>query len=115
MNRFIEEDKLVSDFMGYFKYDPTKERKWTKEDGWRLSRVRFRSSYDWLLPAYYKIVKIMEDETDEEVYTPEAVAQFNVVIDALTDTDNINDLFNQIVRFIQIYNDQERHKTEGDS
>ncbi len=114
MDKIIEDSKLVAKFMGA-NYNPDAERSWTKEGGWVLSKVHYRTSYDWLVPVYNRIIKLMDDETDVEVYTPEATAQLNVVIDNLTDGQPIFDLFDSIVHFIEIYNDQKRRKTKGDS
>ncbi len=112
MNKLIEEDMLRSELLGQFKYDPTKERTWTKEYGWSLSKVQFRSSWDWLMPIYYKILGIINSE---ELNTEESVAQFNVIVDRITDENSISEVFKEIVHFIEIYNDEKRHKTKGDS
>jgi len=121
--RIIEGNKLIAEFMGYqyFPYNSETANKiihgWRKPtkghikiSGWYLCRtskdLQYCSSWDWLKPVIDKIKYMQHDPKEMFMGTTlERSVSFTNVTALLITVNNVF-AFNQVVKFIEWYNQQ---------
>jgi hypothetical protein len=65
-----------------------------------VKEMRFNTSWDWLMPVYIKIVRLLDKDVDDE----DCVILFNVLYDRLGDGDGIEEVFEYVCQWIESYN-----------
>lgn len=97
----INEDELIAGFM---KLERVSRGHWTNhgicrwiEDGLEYPELRYKTSWDWLMPVVTKIFSLNVTPSQER----------SAINDALNEA-NINSIYEAVVDFIKWYNSVER-------
>jgi len=102
-NTTIENEKLISDFMG-FEYDPEKDGFKIPSQNSITQELKFHSSWDWLMPVVEKI----EGETDAtfniENDNCHIEGPFKLTVNGYTKFESV---YKAVVEFIKWYNKTE--------
>jgi len=100
MDKIIEGNKLIAEFMGGIYYSDTnlfvfvKSCQFAKPKRYKPETLKFHNSWDWLMPVIDKLKEVIEEPED---------------LDSLKDVlwwGDISNVFHEVVDVIKYYNTQ---------
>jgi len=120
MNRkeIIENNKLIAEFMGVadepYCYIPEHKIRISDENGeyaetsshFQYDELQYHSSWNWLMPVIKKYTDKMNDlQYDDELYIcwENEILHSNYILSDILN-NNIESIYNRVVRFIKRYN-----------
>lgn len=99
----LERNELIAEFMGAKTDERTCWPYRVNGNSWKLEGLKYHTSWDWLMPVYLKITKLID-----EINTEEAVIIFNILYEKLADGNGIEEVYKYIIKFIKLYNTQKQ-------
>jgi hypothetical protein len=90
----MEENRMIAEFMG--------------EMPEQLSDCQYHTSWDWLMPVYQKICRIVDawENQDWEKNTEGAI-YYHIANERIADGDPIEEAYEYIAKFLKWYNENQ--------
>lgn len=99
----LEGNKLIATFMNVYWTDDKNLYMSSDIDYIFATRLEYHTSWDWLMPVYLKITKLID-----EIDTEKAVILFHILYQRLGNGDGIEEVYKYIIKFIKLYNTQKQ-------